>query len=249
MLLSTKEISGYDLEAMDGEVGSARDFLFDDEQWVIRYLVADTGGWLPGRKVLLSPMSVRKADPEKETLMVALTQEQIEGAPSLETHKPVSRQHEASLHRHYGHPYYWVGAGIWGMTNTPDALRRESAPATTLATQEVDGDPNLRSVDEVTGYHIQARDDEVGHVETFLMDDETFTLRYLVVDTRNWLPGRKVIIPPAWVEEFDWAGGRAVVDLTRETIEGSPEYDPDVPLTRVYEERLFDYYGRPAYWI
>lgn len=249
MLVSTKKLLGYELQAVDGEMGFAKDFLFDDEHWVIRYLVADTGKWLTEQKVLISPMSLGRPDLNARKMKVNLTRDQIESAPPLKAHQPVSRQHEEALHEHYGFPYYWMGTGVWGMTSTPDELRRESAAATGLAVEETDGERHLRSVQEVTGYHVQAVDDEVGHVESLILDDESFTIRYMVVDTRNWLPGRKVLLPPAWVETFDWAENKARVELTREQIEGSPEWDPSVPLERVYEERLFDYYSRPSYWI
>lgn len=249
MLISTKELTRYDVEALDGSMGLARDFLFDDEHWVVRYLVIDTGKWLTEQKVLVSPMSLGIPDTDARKLKVNLNKDQIESAPPLEAQKPVSRQHEEALHSHYGFPYYWAGTGVWGMTATPGELRRESAAATALTVEETGGERHLRSVQEVTGYHIRATDDEVGHVETFILDDESFALRYMVVDTRNWLPGRKVLIPPAWVEEFDWAENQARVNLTRKEIEESPEWDSSVPLERLYEERLFDYYSRPSYWV
>lgn len=249
MLISTKEFLGFDLQAIDGDMGFAKDLLFDDDHWVVRYLVADTGKWLTEQKVLISPMSMGKPDLNGHKIKVNLTRDQIESAPPLESHKPVSRQHEESLHSHFGFPYYWAGTGVWGMTSTPEELRKESTAATALAVEETNGDRHLRSVEEVTGYHIRATDDEVGHVESFILDDESYALRYMVVDTRNWLPGRKVLIPPAWVDTFDWAEGLALVNLTGKQIEESPRWDPDVPLERVYEEKLFDYYSRPGYWI
>ena len=65
-------------------------------------------------------------------------------------------------------------------------------------------DPHLRSSAAVTGYHIQATDGDIGHVEDFLLDDRSWTIRFMVVDTTNWWAGEKVLIAPAWIERVDW---------------------------------------------
>jgi hypothetical protein len=247
MMRSTKEMMGYRLQATDGEIGRCRDFLFDDEQWAIRYMVADTGKWIPDRKVLISPLSLGEPDWSSKRFPVHLTKAQIEAAPPIEEDQPVSRQHEVMVLRHYGYPYYWVGEGLWGLESTPLALREVSAERVTIP-PEPKGDPHLRSVDEVVSYHIDASDGEIGHVEDFVLDEDTWALRYMVVDTRNWLPGRKVLVSPAWVLGFDWRAGKANVDLARDQIKESPEFDPSVPVNREYETRLYDFYGRPVYW-
>ena len=115
--------------------------------------------------------------------------------------------------------------------------------------KQKDNDPHLRSIKEVTGYHIQAMDDDMGHVEDFIVNDKSWTIHYVVVDTRNWLPGgRKVLISPAWIESIDWPQSRMKVDLSTEQIKESPEYDPHAPVNKEYEARLYDFYGRPKYW-
>jgi hypothetical protein len=113
---------------------------------------------------------------------------------------------------------------------------------------EQESDPHLRSTREVIGYHIQARDGEIGHVEDLIVEDEIWFIRYLVIDTRNWLPGRKVLVAPAWAEQVNWVERRVYLDLSRETVKNSPEFDPSMPVNREYEVRLYDYYGRPKYW-
>ena len=247
MLRSANEITGYVLAAEDGDIGRCKDFLFDDREWVIRYMVADTRKWLPGRKVLISPMSLEQPDWSARRFPVHLTKERVKECPSLDEDQPVARQHEKDLHLFYGYPFYWVGTDLWGTAATPSALR-DAARTRLMEDPEPEGDPHLRSVDEIDGYHIAARDGEVGHVEDLILDDESWVVRYLVVDTRNWLPGRKVLIPPPWVEDFDWLEEKARVDLTQDQIENSPEFDPDTPVNRDYESRLYDYYGRPVYW-
>ncbi len=247
MLRSTKELKGYVLQATDGEIGRCADFLFDDEQWTVRYMVADTGKWIPDKRVLISPISLGEPEWAAKRLSVLLNKDQIENAPPLQNHEPVSRQHERLLLRHYGHPYYWVGSGLWGLGTTPEALR-EHAMTEPEKLSEPDEDPHLRSVQEVTDYHISATDGEIGHVEEFVLDDENWVFRYMVVDTRNWLPGQKVLVSPRWVEDLDWSEGTVSVDLTREQIKKSPDYDPSIPINREYETRLYDFYGRPVYW-
>lgn len=204
-LRSLKDIAGYSLLAEDGEIGRCRDFLFDDAEWIVRWLVADTGKWIPRRKVLLAPDFLGDADWAAKKLPVKLTKHEIEQAPSLD---------EAAV---------------------------EGAPS------EAE-DPHLRSLDEVEGYDIQATDGEVGHVEDLIVDDEDWTIRYFVVDTRDWLPGRKVLVSPAWLRELVWSDRRAVVDLTREQIEESPRYEPREPIYRAYEAELHEGYGHKGYW-
>jgi len=250
MLRSIDKLIGYVLQAHDGEIGRCKDFLFDDERWGIRYMVADTGKWLPGRRVLVSPISLGHPEWDEERLPVALTKEQIESAPGIPVDAPVSGQHEAEYFAFMGYLPYWGGVNPWGPYMTPTRLRAaaEGAGEGVATSIEHREDSHLRSAHEVTGYHIRASDGDVGHVEDFIVDDDNWIIRYMVVDTRNWLPGRKVIIAPEWVRGFDWAERTATVDLTKDQIENSPDYTPDAPLSRSYEERLYDYYERPTYW-
>jgi hypothetical protein len=211
-------------------------------------MVADTGKWLPGRKVLISPISLGESAWDFGHFQVRLTKNQIEEAPGLDEDAPVSRQHEIRWTQYYGWPYYWEGAGVWGIANYPNALFIQKELE--AASEEISGaiDSHLRSETEVMGYHIQATDDEIGHVEDFILDDETWTIGYMVVDTRNWLPGRKVLVAPAWINSIDWSEGKVGVALTREQVKNSPEYDPSAPVNREHEARLYDFYGRPKYW-
>lgn len=241
MLRVTSPMMGYALHATDGEFGSVKDLLFDDEAWVVRYLVADTRKWLPGRKVLIPPTMAGPPDWEKRLVPVQMSKQEIEDAPPLAEDRPVSRQYEIALYQHHGWPMYWGSRetmGVWPMFMTEHGASFD----------EPEGDEHLRSVRETTGYHIAARDGEIGHVEDFIVNDHEWWLNYLVVDTRNWLPGRKVIVSPAWVESFDWSKRQVHVDLTKDSIANAPEFDPNLPINRAYEERLYDFYGRPRYW-
>lgn len=249
MQKSIKGLKGYAIGATDGDIGKLDDFYFDDEAWTIRYLVADTGNWLLDRKVLISPIALGKADLSGERINVALTKKQVEESPSIDTDMPVSRQHEADYNDYYGYPYYWNSSNVWGPTNYPqfpvvDLKRIEERHAK----REKASDLHLRSANKVTGYHIEATDGIIGHVEDFIIDDESWQIRYMVVDTRNWLPGKKVLVAPRWIDQVSWDDSMVYVNLSREMIKNAPEYRPDA-LNREYEEKLYDYYDRPKYWV
>ncbi len=243
MLRSVQSMRHYALGAKDDEVGTVHDFLFDSETWKVRYLVADTGKWLPGRKVLIAATAVDKPNWEAQLIPIELTKEQVRNSPDIEVDKPVSRQKEIELHKYYGWIPYW-GAGYGGVAPAPPPQ-----PITEPAETEAKGDPNLRSCREVKGYHLHATEGEIGHVDDFIVDDEGWSVRYLVVDTRNWLPGKDVLISPQWVGQISWEQREVYVDLTKETVKHSPTYDPSAPVNREYETRLYDYYGRPKYWV
>jgi sporulation protein YlmC with PRC-barrel domain len=244
MLRSINHLRGYSICAKDGDIGEVDDFLFDDQSWAIRYLVVDTGNWLIDRPVLVLPASLDVPDWETETLTVKLTRKQIEDSPPLAMDEPVSRQKEAELHRYYGLPGYWA---LQTPILYPDAGKEKGTDM--AADEQDDSNPHLRSVTEVSGYNIRATDGEIGHVDDFIVEDESWIIRHIIVDTRNWLPGKKVLVSPTWIESVDWNIRRLSVDLKRETIEQSPEFDPSEPVNREYEIRLYDYYGRPRYWV
>ena len=254
MVYGVKKLFGYKIRATDGSIGKVQDLYFDDAAWKARYLVADTGGWLQGREVLISSVSTGTPIPSERTVMVDLTMSQVETSPPVDAAKPVSRQYEERLNAHYGWPVYWltipaVPGGVAPM-NQAAAMRAANKSEETLLREgvETDGDPNLRSVREVTGYHIQASDGDIGHVEDFIVDTDTWMIRYMVVDTRNWLPGKKVLVAKEWIDSVDWGERSVHVRLSRNEIKDSPDFDPDEPVDREYEARLYDYYGRPKYW-
>jgi hypothetical protein len=249
MLRSLNEMLNYVLSATDHEIGRCRDFLFDDEHWTIRYMVADTHKWLPGRKVLISPISLGEPEWGNQRFPVNLTKEQIENSPPLEEHEPVCRRYERKFSSYYLWPYYWEGEMAWGLTALPPQMPLGPVEKTEDSNEEEDPEAShLRSVKEVHGYHIKARDGGIGHIEDYIVDDKTWTICYMVVDTRNWLPGRKVLMAPKWIQSLDCGRLTVEVNLMVEEVKGSPEYDPATPINREYEARLYDYYGRPVYW-
>jgi sporulation protein YlmC with PRC-barrel domain len=246
MLVKAKTLTGYKLDSLDGEIGNVKEFYFDDQHWAIRYLVADAGNWLTGRQVLISPYALGDVIREKQRLVVELTKKQIEGSPSISSDKPVSRQFEESYYQYYGWPAYWTGTYMWGPS--PYIVpRREKTRSSNPGGKAWNA--HLRSTSAVSGYHIQSSDGEIGHVDDFVLDGETWAIRYLIVDTRNWWPGKKVLISPKWIESVSWDQSKVFVNLPRETVKKSPEYTEVTLLTRDYETRLHGHYNRQGYWI
>ena len=246
MLFKAKTLGNYKLKGKDGEIGSAKEFYFDDKFWAIRYLVADTGNWLTGRKVLLSPYALVNINEEEENIVVNLSEKQIEDSPSLESDKPVSRQFEKQYSDYYALPGYWDGGLMWGAY--PYILREINESEEEKHKKE-SWDPHLRSTKDVTGHDIQANDGELGHVEDFIIDDETWAIRYLIIDTKNWWGGKKVLISPKWIDRISWKESKVFINLSRETIKQSPEYSEDILLTREYEDQLHQHYKLKGYWI
>lgn len=246
MLNKAKTIKGYKLDSLDGEFGEVEEFYFDDLHWTVRYLVANTGNWLTGREVLISPYALVAAIKAEHHIAVSLSKKQIEESPSLESDKPVSRQFEESYYGYYGYPMYWGGPLMWGAY--PYLLRDPNQWNTPTETAK-SWDPHLRSTDSVGGHSIQALDGEIGHVEDFIIDDETWAIRYLVVDTRNWWPGKKVLISPHWIERVSRDESKVFVNLSREAIKQSPEYTEESLINRDYETDLHRHYELPGYWV
>jgi len=254
MLISAKILDDYRIDATDGNIGRVHTLLFDDERWVVRYVVVDTGKWLRGRRVLVTPGQVGTPEHKMRVLPVELTQEQIEKSPDIDTERPVSRQQELELHKYYQMAPYWDGIyGPFAGSFAPaEPVLGAEAKRAQEAEREVEKDqenPHLRSTREVIGYKIHAADGFIGHIDDFVVDSSEWVVRYVVADTKKWLAGKKVLLPPNWIKRIDWLEGEAVFDVLKETIKGSPEFNPSEAVNREYEVRLYDYYGRPTYWV
>jgi uncharacterized protein YrrD len=241
MIRSIKELRGKKMSAVDEVIGKLVDIYFEENTWVVRYLVVEVGDWLDRNTLLFSPLAVTL---HEEGINIGIKREMIEKSPPINIERPFSRQQEVELHRYYDWPFYWI------------RLDHSSYPLIEMYTEmqkagnieEEAEDPNLRSVREVKGYRIAARDGDIGRVDDFLIDEDSWKLLYMVVDTGSWLPGRKVLVSPTWVEEIDWNGSRVRVDLDQDTIRNSPEYDPSELPDREYENQLYEHYERDKYW-
>jgi hypothetical protein len=251
-MLTNKRLKDFAIRATDGDLGTVDDLYFDDETWAIRYLIVDTGKWLRGRRVLISPMSVVHTDWTARRLDVELTAKQVEHSPEIDTHKPVSRQHEAAYLGYYGYPYYWGGPYLWGPAFYPAGWAGSANASSEAVAERVrreSPDSHLRSTEAITGYHLEAADGEIGHVDGFVVDDQAWAIRYIEVATRNWLPGKKVLVSPAWIERVSWTESKVYTALAREAIKEAPEYIESRPVTRDYENRLYLHYRQPPYWL
>ena len=231
MLRSIKEIYGDKLGASDGEIGHVKDFYFDDHDWVVRYLIADTGTWLTGRQVLISPRSLGRLDQAEKIQHVNLTRKQIENCPPLESHKPVSRQYEEEYHRFYGWPSYWQGDGLWGATGFPilemPAIPLSGDPTAQPSPRHKRADAHLRSTLNVNGYNLQTGEATLGHICDFMIDAQSWAIVQLVVRTGHRLSGKDVLIPTSQVERISYEESTVFVDLTREAAVQNPTHLAD----------------------
>jgi len=263
MLRSIHDLDDYAIDATDGSIGHVKDFYFDDQAWVIRYLVVEAGSWLSSREVLISPIAIGTPTWTDNRLPVTLTKEQVKNSPAIDTQKPVSRQHEIRYLGYYGYPFYWGGAGLWGDGAYPGMMmgypgfipapgtgqpEARSVRARAEAAQHRDDDPHLRSCKAVMAFHIQATDGGIGHVQDLLVDEETWAVRYIVVDTSNWWFGHKVIIAPQWIDDVSWSEATVSVNVTQQAVKDAPLYDSTARLGRTQEIDLHKHYGRPGYW-
>jgi len=244
MLRRLNDLEHWAVLSSDGhDLGTIQDFYFDDQRWTVRYVVVKTGRWFTGRTVMLSPMSLDRVQWEQGVVVFALTREQIESAPDADTAMPLSRRWEAAYAAHYAIPYYWSGTGIWGDWPTPAEARlavRAPAPA-----QPGNDAEHLRSVRVVTGFHLHAVDGEIGHIDDCVVDDRTWTIRFLLIDTSNWLGGRAVLIAPERAQRIEWPTQLVHVDLSRDQVVNSREYDPAADIAGVYRIDLAHAEDRP----
>jgi uncharacterized protein YrrD len=235
-LRNAKDLLGYAIRATDGNIGTIADLYFDDERWAVRYVVVDTGGWLTGRKVLISPRAFGEPEWHARVLPVSLTKTQVQRSPDIDTNKPVSRQHEAAHLGYYEYPFYWGGSGWWGLGAYPGDLSSQTAIEKELRAnapkEGVDAplpageDSHLQSFNAVMGYHIHATDGEIGHVDDMLLDDRSWAIRDLVINTSNWWGGHKVLIPPSAIASVSWPDAQVAVSWSRADVQKAPAFEP-----------------------
>ena len=266
MLQVSSAIKGYAISATDETIGTVSDFLFDQTTWTVRWLVVDTGKWLPGRKVLVHPSAIELVDHELRQIDVALTRKQVEDSPEIGQDRPVSQQFQNDLYGYYGWDPLWnggmYGAGMYGGGLYAGGLLGAGMGATGLAERERpyagrqgrdadlpldEGDPHLRSIGEVTKYHVHATDGSIGHVEDFLLDASSWGIAYLVINTSNWWVGQHVLMAPYSVKEIDWPERFIRLDITRAKVKASPSWNPSDVVDGTFQRQLHEYYGWPGY--
>lgn len=262
MLRNIKELEHYVVGATDGHVGHVQDLYFSDDSWVVRYLVVNSRSWLLGRNVLISPVSIHNPNWIDRVLPVSLTKDQIKNSPGLDSDKPVSRQHEMEYLDYYDYPYYWGGGGMWGAGLYPYAMTpgygsyglkgadydsELAAHARDRRARHRNDDPHLRSCNAVSGYQVHASDGEIGHISSMLIDEKTWAIRYVIVDTSNWWLGHKVLVSPEWITDVNWTDSSVTIDMSRQAIKDAPPYDSTAEVNRESESKLYQHYGRHGF--
>ncbi len=252
MLRNVRDLLGYAIHATDGAIGTVDDVYLDDEDWTVRYMVVSTGGWLSGRRVLISPIALGRPDWLDRTMPVSLNKRQVERSPIVDTEHPVSREIEASYLGYFGYPCYWDGEGLWGVGAYPGGLAPvppvEPGTRTRRRSDTAPVESHLRSYRAVKGYHLHASDLDIGHVHDMLLDEQTWAVRYLVVNTSNWWGGHLVLIAASWIDSVSWVESTISIDLTRDAVKDAPPYEESMQLNRQQEQAIHDHYRRQAYW-
>ena len=264
MLFAVSGLIGCPVQASDGEVGAVKDFLFDDKTWKIRWMAVDASRLAarppPGVHSSVSDCSAGAAAKAHATddelsgetlaLTVNLTKAQIAAGPHAHEHDPVTRDMEALLYDYYAWDPYW-GASHFGGAALPnaesqivdDAARREAD----AEIPPLDGADHLHSVAEFKGYYVHAVDGDIGHVENLLADDANWEIRYLVIATRNWWPGKVVQLSPYAVKDIDWFGEHVNMNVSRDQVRSAPAWDPLAMADEVSEDQLHRHFGWPGY--
>ena len=225
MLQNTKELYGHNFTARDGDIGSVKDFFFDDKRWVIRYMVADTGSWISGRLVLLSPHAFGSLDRNKKTLSVNLTRKQIESSPAIDSRRPVSRQYEIDYYEYYGWPAYWTGGALWGLGGSPLEVPIPQDLLEAKEQQHHRDDKHLRSAREATGYAIHATDGQIGAVSGLMVDDTSWAIEQISVEAGHWFSGKEILVPTTRVLRISYEDSAVFVDLTKAGIQHTAAHE------------------------
>jgi len=264
MLRSMNDLEEYAIHATDGEIGRLQDFTFDDKAWVVRYFVVDVGSWSASRKVLISTLSIHHSDWSEKTFPVSITRKQVEDSPAFDIQTPLSRKQEVEYLGYYNYPYYWGGTGLWGGETYPDRFSTgsggfEAAPfilnAPSRDREDVDVEVpshlqhDLRSGITLKGNDVVAADGDIGKITDLLIDEETWAIRYLVVETGDWWPGHQVLIAPQWIDEVYWTDSSIRIGMARWQVKDAPHYDPMVNIQRQNEMETHQHYGRIGYWV
>jgi hypothetical protein len=242
MLRSVKNLTGFTIAAADGEIGKVKDIYFDDLTWKVRYFVVETGNWLVGRKVLLSPVALHPVDMERKNFPTSLTKEQVKSSPDIDADKPVSVQQEEQLHKHYLWPQQREGGlgfmttGMVGGVIAPDIPLEERLAKNTdsdskvedeLPEFEIPGDKHLRSFDSSNGYAVHANDGDYGAVYDFLIEDTLWTIPFVVIKAGNLFSNKKVLRPTSSIEKIEWANSSVYISHSVDFLKHLPEFKED----------------------
>jgi hypothetical protein len=238
MRTTLESLRSYAVKATDHDLGHIKDCYADDRHWAIRYLVVDTNKWLPGRKVLIAPAAVKDIDLAMKEIRLNLTKKQVEEAPAIDEHLPVSKQVAQELDRHFGWNHYWITGGLvgFGLGPTPSFGPLVEAAEVPLEFHDLrrtnpGEDPNLQSLYDLKGYKIKniangATDlDAAGTVADVVINWFDGAVPFLVIDTGHWLPGRFVALPTALIDSIDHLEQSVATFADRTVILDAPAFE------------------------
>lgn len=233
MIRSLENLTGYRLVATDGDIGTVEDFYFDDDTWLLRYVVVAAGGWLNRRNVLLSMDVAAEISDRKREMHVKLTKESVQASPDTETNKPVTRQKEILLAEHYGWKPYW----------TPDPFFGVGVPSERMEIDAVlpGADPHLRSFREVTTYVASGSGAEM-FVLDMIANDSAGKVESLVVAPGRGHHVQANLIPVDRVSRIDWTN--RLVGLKGDANAVMTPFDPSAGVNALRTAQYFDYLGR-----
>lgn len=258
MLKRYKDLLGHPLHAVDGQIGKIDQLIFDETNWAIRYIVVDVGSFLAPRRVLLSPAGVDRV--EHHGIWILATKEQIRKSPEIDTAMPLSREHEIILHDYYSWPYYWLfpsyynslGTAIYPGSDLTLQMEAQRERGKALKEKEEDKESekiHVFSMEQLLGCAVNAPDETAGEVNDLLIDIKEWVTRYMVVDTGGILSKKSVLLSVQWTKAIDWEAGIIYIEHEKSVIQHGPTYDPKMEIDRDYEQRLFQYYEKPPYWL
>ncbi|HXK60791.1 MAG TPA: PRC-barrel domain-containing protein, partial [Acidobacteriota bacterium] len=219
MIRLLKDVNGTTVHATDGDIGKVVDSYFGDEKWAVRYLVVDVGSWVPGGHVLISPIAVTRIDWTRGRIDLTIDRSKVRSSPPADLMVPIARRYEREYYRYYGWPFYWGGVGVWGSEAGPanlaaggfesssraDETSGERDVRRTVGTHREEQDHHIRSAREVAGYYIKATDQEVGHIDDYLIDENSWVIDSIVIDTSNWPGGKTVVLPRQQIQQINWS--------------------------------------------
>jgi hypothetical protein len=217
MLLNVHTLCQYTILAKGGDIGNIDDFLFDEDTWKIRYLITDTSNGPSRRKVLLPAIALDQTNQVSRKIPIHLTKEQVNNCPSIDTNALMSRQIQSRLNEVYPVFMYWAMSG-YVSTSLP------LAPVSNQQSQSEEHNIAFRSVEDIGHCFIQAVDGDLGAIEEIVVDDESWSIRYIVANPTKWLLGRKFWVLPTWIETIDWEAQQVFLKISKEQLKNSPDY-------------------------
>jgi uncharacterized protein YrrD len=238
MKISVKGITSFNLGAIDGEIGTVKEIYFDDQNWILRYLIVKTGNFFKEKSILISTQALLAPDWDKQIFATNLTLDQIKNSPDIDTDKPVYRQQEVTLYDHFPWDIYWA----LGLMPLEDSV--EIAISQKENERNSKADPHLRSSDKVIGYSINTIDTELGHVKDLIIDTDSWKILFIVIKTGHWFSGKEILLPISSVSEIDWLASQVKVETTLKEIQQCAEFDAGAAVNEEYEIVHRDYSGR-----